>query len=69
MAHYTTRGTELREFQPDENYIEEKASSESTKVIILDAMGIVNKIDIKAESLEKGDDFASKFCEIINFQG
>ena len=69
MAHYTTRGTDFREFQPDENYIEEKANSESTNVIIFDAMGIVNKIDIKAEYLEKGYDFASKFCEIINFQG
>ena len=63
--------TELREFQPDENYIEEEANSESRKVIIFDvmAMAIVNKIDIKAESLENCDEFASKFCEIINFQG
>ena len=61
--------TELREFQPDENYIEEEASSESRKVIIFDVLTIVNKIDIRAESLENCDEFASKFCEIINFQG
>ena len=63
--------TELREFQPDENYVEGEANSESRKVIIFDvmAMTIVNKIDIKAESLENCDEFASNFCEIINFQG
>ena len=61
--------TELREFQPDENYIEEEANSKSRKVIIFDAMAIVNKIDIKAESLENCDEFTFKFCEIINFQG
>ena len=32
-------------------------------------MAIVNKIDIKAESLENCDEFAPKFCEITNFQG
>ena len=61
--------TELRQFQPDENYIEDEANSESRKIIIFDAMAIVNKTDIKAESLENRDEFASKFCEIINFQG
>ena len=61
--------TELGEFQPDENYIEEDANSESRQVIIFDAMSIVNKINKKAESLENCDEFASKFCEIINFQG
>ena len=61
--------TELREFQPDGNYIEEEANSESRQVIIFDAMAIVNKINKKAESLENCDEFASKFCEIINFQG
>ena len=61
--------TKLREFQPDENYIEEEANSKSRKVIIFNAMAIVNKIDIKAESLENCDEFAPKFCEITNFQG
>ena len=61
-------GTERREFQRHENYIEDEAYSESRKATIFDAMSIVNKIDIKGESLENCDEFASKFCE-INFQG
>ena len=61
--------TKRRNFQPDENYIEEEANSESRKVIIFHTMTVVNKIDIKAESLENCDESASKFCEIINFQG
>ena len=31
-------------------------------------MAIVNKIDVKAESHENCDEFASKFCEFINSQ-
>ena len=61
-------GTEFREFQRHEDYIEDEANSESGKATIFDAMSIVNKIDIKGESLENCDEFASKFCE-INFQG
>ena len=38
--------TELRESQPDENYIEEEANRKSWEV---------NKIDIKAESLENSN--------------
>ena len=59
--------TELREFGPDENFIKDEAKS--SEVIIFDAMAIASKTDIKAESLENCDEFASKFCEIINFQG
>ena len=58
--------TELREFGPDENFIKDEAKS--SEVIIFDAMAIASKTDIKAESLENCDEFASKFCEIINFQ-
>ena len=60
---------ELRKLQPDETYIEEEANSKNRKVTIFTAMQIVNQINIKAESLENYDEFASKFCEIINFQG
>ena len=58
---------ELRELGPDENFIKNEAKSSEVK--IFDAMAIASKIDIKAESLENCDEFASKFCEIINFQG
>ena len=55
-------------FNKNENYIEDKANSESRQVIIFDAMTIVNKIDVKAESIENCDKCVSKFCE-INFEG
>ena len=58
---------ELRELGPDENFIKNEAKSSEVK--IFDSMAIASKIDIKAESLENCDEFASKFCEIINFQG
>ena len=58
---------ELRELGPDENFIKNEAKSSEVK--IFDVMAIASKIDIKAESLENCDEFASKFCEIINFQG
>ena len=41
---------ELREFEPEEIGTQEE-DSESRKVIIIDAMVIINKIDIKSESI------------------
>ena len=75
LSHCTTRRTNLillqnsGNFNKNENYIEDKANSESRQVIIFDAMTIVNKIDVKAESIENCDECVSKFCEIINFEG
>ena len=59
----------IRHDEFEEFLLEEEANSQSRKVIIFDAMAIINKIDIQAVSLENCDEFASKFCEIINFQG
>ena len=42
---------ELREFEPEEIGMPEE-DSESRKVIIIDAMAIVNNFDIKSESIE-----------------
>ena len=51
--------TQLRESQPDDTAIEEGEEKNSRKVLIIDAMAIVNKVDIRAESIEI--DFASNF--------
>ena len=58
---------ELREFEPEEiGTLEE--DSESRRVIIIDVMAIVNKIDIKSESIENCAEFAktaSIFCKRV----
>ena len=51
--------TQLRESQPDDTAIEEGEEKNSRKVLIIDAMAVVNKVDIRAESIEI--DFASNF--------
>ena len=55
---------ELREFEPEEIGMPEE-DSESRKVIIIDAMAIVNEIDIKSESTENCAEFASIFCKRV----
>ena len=59
--------TQLRKFQPEETAIKEREETNSRKVLIIDAMAIVNKIDIKAESFENCADFASNFSQRINW--
>ena len=54
---------ELREFEPEE--IGTQEDSESKKVVIIDAMAIVNKIDIKSESIENCAEFAPIFCKRV----
>ena len=54
----------LRKFEPEEIGTQEE-DSESRKVIIIDAMAIVNKIDIKSESIENCAEFASIFCKRV----
>ena len=54
----------LRKFEPEEIGTQEE-DSESRKVIIIDAMAIVNKIDIKSESIENCAEFASIFCRRV----
>ena len=51
--------TQLRESQPDDTAIEEGEEKNSRKVLIIDAMAIVNKVAIRAESIEI--DFACNF--------
>ena len=54
----------MREPAPEEvDTLEEEEESESRKVLIIDAMAIVHKIDIKSESIENCAEFASKFCK------
>ena len=60
--------TQLRESQPDYTAIEKGEETNSRKVLIIDAMTIVNKIDIKTESIENCADFASNFSQRINWQ-
>ena len=55
---------ELREFEPEEIGTQEE-DSESKKVVIIDAMAIVNKIDIKSESIENCAEFAPIFCKRV----
>ena len=55
---------ELREIEPEEIETQEE-DSESRNVIIIDAMAIVNKIDIKSESIENCAEFASIFCKRV----
>ena len=57
---------ELREFEPEE--IGTQEDSESRKVIIIDAMAIVNKIDIKSESIGNCAKFAPIFCKRLKKQ-
>ena len=54
---------ELREFVPEEVDTQVEEESDSRKVVIIDAMAIVNKIDIKSESIENGAEFASTICK------
>ena len=44
---------------------ESDKESDSRKVVIIDAMAIVNKIDIKSESIENCAEFASTFCKRV----
>ena len=55
---------ELREFEPEEIGTQEE-DSESRNVIIIDAMAIVNEIDIKSESIENCAEFASILCKRV----
>ena len=55
---------ELREFEPKEIGTQEE-DSESRKIIIIAAMAIVNKIDIKSESIENSAEFASTFYKRV----
>ena len=55
---------ELREIEPEEIETQEE-DSESRNVIIIDVMAIVNKIDIKSESIENCAEFASIFCKRV----
>ena len=55
---------ELREIEPEEIETQEE-DSESRNVIIIDVMAIVNKIDIKSESIENCTEFASIFCKRV----
>ena len=55
---------ELREFESEEIGTQEE-DSESRKVIIIDAMAILNKIDIKSEFIENCAEFASTFCKRV----
>ena len=55
---------ELREFELEEIGTQEE-DSESRKIIIIDAMAIVNKIDIKSESIENSAEFASTFYKRV----
>ena len=55
---------ELREFEPEEIGMQEE-DSESRKVIITDAMAIVNNFDIKSESIENCAEFASILCKRV----
>ena len=55
---------ELREIEPEEIGTQEE-DSESRNVIIIDVMAIVNKIDIKSESIENCAEFASIFCKRV----
>ena len=55
---------ELREIEPEEIETQEE-DLESRNVIIIDAMAIVNKIDIKSESIENCAEFASIFCKRV----
>ena len=57
-------GKELRDFEPEEIGTQEE-DLESGKVIIIDAMAIVNKIDIKSESIENCAEFALIFCKRV----
>ena len=57
-------GKELRDFEPEKIGTEEE-DLESGKVIIIDAMAIVNKIDIKSESIENSAEFASTFYKRV----
>ena len=58
---------ELGKFEPEEIGTQEE-DSESRKVIIIDVMAIVNKIDIKSESIENCAKFASIFCKRVKKQ-
>ena len=55
---------ELREIEPEEIETQEE-DSESRNVIIIDVMAIVNKIEIKSESIENCAEFASIFCKRV----
>ena len=56
---------ELRELVPEEVDTQEEEESDSRKVVIIDPMAIVNKIDIKSESIENCAEFASTFCKRV----
>ena len=62
--HKSVIAKELRKFEPEEIGTQEE-DSESRKVIIIDVMAIVNKIDIKSESIENCAEFASIFCKRV----
>lgn len=61
-----TIATELRNFQAaDENQsIEEKCSSKAKKVIVIDGMAIVNKINVANRQISNCDDFAKCFTDM-----
>ena len=61
-----TIATELRHFQAadDNQSIEEKFSSKAKKVIVIDGMSIVNKINIANRQISNCDDFTKCFTDM-----
>ena len=57
---------QLRDLVPEENDAER---SGRRKIIIIDAMAIVNKINIKCLSIENCADFAFAFCQRVQNEG
>ena len=59
---------QLRNYQQPREEQEDIQMSDARKVIIFDAMAIVNKIDIKKSGIKNCLEFASNFMEIIDKQ-
>ena len=60
--------TQLQIYQQSREEQEDIQMSDARKVIIFDAMTIVNKIDIKNSGIENCLEFASNFMDIIDKQ-
>ena len=68
LNHEKKKVTQLQIYQQSREEQEDIQMSDARKVIIFDAMAIVNKIDIKNSGIKNCLEFASNFMDIIDKQ-